>query len=867
MLLALGLLASLLGPALVPLADDVHPTLEQIFRPPRLLGVRPSELALSADGRFITYRWTAEDAVTPQLDLWLAPTDGRPARLLARAGEKVEVRWTLGGSLLLIARDGWISSVEASEALAALEAADLAEPAAEAVVAAAAAPAHAATQGAAAAQDETSSAGQDAGHADAATAPPPRPQLGRPLFEGAGLRDLELLEEAPAAVLVTGAEHRPWRLDLVSGERQPLAEGLTDRSAWFAVLEDAGLVALFARTPATATPSDGKAAPLAAADNATEATTGTTSHAAATDVAGGAHASGSGDTRRLHLVALDGAAPPRRLALTEGGRLSLSPDGRWALVTDFSPAVERQLVMADYLSEAVSTVPVRGSLAGDDAASVSLRLHDLQADAGFELPLDAEDTFHLRGTAWSPDGRWLLVDRLSNDWHVRQLLVVDPERRSSRLLFAERDEAWIGAPTSFAAWSDDGSSVLFTSEQSGFNHLYRAPLAGGVPEALTAGDWEVQQVHQLRDHDRLLLVAGAPGDPTVRQLLLVDLLSRQARRLTGSDGCAAGGPGRGAPDDPEAPRVSRDGSTLVYAWMTLGRPADYYALPLPTDLSQPPAAPTRLTHFDTAALDALQLVQPEIITYTHPDDGALVHAFLYRPEPFEPGQRYPLVVFVHGAGQLQNVTRSRTFYDADMLFQQRLARRGYAVLAPDFRHSAGYGRDFRAAVHGHLGGKDLDDVVAGVEHLVAQGLVDPARVGIYGGSYGGFLTLMALFTQPDVFAAGAALRSVTDWRTYSASYTNPRLGHPERDAENYRRSSPIDLVDGLADPLLLLHGLKDDNVFAQDSIRLMEALIQRGKDFDVMLYPSQGHGFTDPASWIDEYGRIERFFDRHLRGE
>jgi dipeptidyl aminopeptidase/acylaminoacyl peptidase len=138
-------------------------------------------------------------------------------------------------------------------------------------------------------------------------------------------------------------------------------------------------------------------------------------------------------------------------------------------------------------------------------------------------------------------------------------------------------------------------------------------------------------------------------------------------------------------------------------------------------------------------------------------------------------------------------------------------------------------------------------------------------VGVYGGSYGGFLTLMCLARYPDEFSAGAALRSVTDWRTYHAGYTNPRLGHPEHDAENYARSSPIDLIADIQDPVLMLHGLKDSNVFAQDSIRFIEELIQLGKEFDAMLYPSQGHGFTDPASWIDEYGRIERFMDRHVR--
>jgi dipeptidyl aminopeptidase/acylaminoacyl peptidase len=211
------------------------------------------------------------------------------------------------------------------------------------------------------------------------------------------------------------------------------------------------------------------------------------------------------------------------------------------------------------------------------------------------------------------------------------------------------------------------------------------------------------------------------------------------------------------------------------------------------------------------------------------------------------------------------VTKSLTAYEPNYLFHHRLARRGYVVLDPDYRHSQGYGRKFRTDVYGYLGGKDLDDVVAGIDYLRDRGGIDPQRVGIYGGSYGGFLTLMALFTKSDRFAAGCALRSVTDWRTYNAWYTNPRLGDPTRDVSNYVRSSPIDHAKGLSKPLLLIHGLKDSNVFAQDTIRLVETLIELQKDdFEMMLYPSQDHGFSDADSWFDEYRRIERFFDRHL---
>jgi dipeptidyl aminopeptidase/acylaminoacyl peptidase len=332
-------------------------------------------------------------------------------------------------------------------------------------------------------------------------------------------------------------------------------------------------------------------------------------------------------------------------------------------------------------------------------------------------------------------------------------------------------------------------------------------------------------------------------DPAEQELELLDLGSGERHELPSPAGCVT------------RSVASRDGSRVAFLHEQLGVPSDVWSV-----ATAPESAPVQLSESVPEAYRALALPPPEVVEFKNPQDGTRLRALLYRPEPADPrrstgpSRRVPAVVFVHGAGYLQNVTRSMTEYPVNMLFHHRLARLGFAVLDVDYRHSAGYGRKFRTDVYGFMGGKDLDDELAGVDYLASLGFVDVSRVGIYGGSYGGFMTLMALFTKPDVFACGAALRSVTDWRTYNSWYTNARLGDPKKDAENYRRSSPIDHAEGLKKPLLLLHGIKDSNVFAQDTIRLIEKLIQLGKEFDAMLYPSQDHTFTDPESWIDEYG-------------
>jgi dipeptidyl aminopeptidase/acylaminoacyl peptidase len=227
----------------------------------------------------------------------------------------------------------------------------------------------------------------------------------------------------------------------------------------------------------------------------------------------------------------------------------------------------------------------------------------------------------------------------------------------------------------------------------------------------------------------------------------------------------------------------------------------------------------------------------------------------------------PAVIFVHGAGYLQEAHKywSSNYY-RENLFNNLLASRGYVVLSPDYRASAGYGRDWRTAIYRHMGGKDLEDVVDGARFLTQTEKIDPKRIGVYGGSYGGFITLMAMFTTPDVFAAGAAVRPVTDWSHYNDEYTSNILNLPQNDLEAYRRSSPIYFADGLKGRLLILHGMVDTNVFFQDTVRLVQRLIElRKENWSVEPYPVENHAFTEETSWADEYRRILSLFEETLR--
>jgi dipeptidyl aminopeptidase/acylaminoacyl peptidase len=237
---------------------------------------------------------------------------------------------------------------------------------------------------------------------------------------------------------------------------------------------------------------------------------------------------------------------------------------------------------------------------------------------------------------------------------------------------------------------------------------------------------------------------------------------------------------------------------------------------------------------------------------------------VYKPDSIKSNNA--AVLFVHGAGYLQNAHKFWSNYYREYMFHNLLVANGYTVLDVDYRGSDGYGREYRTAIYRHMGGKDLQDYIDVKKFAIDSLGIEEQRVGIYGGSYGGFITLMALLTEPKAFACGAALRSVTDWAHYNHEYTSNILNYPETDSVAYRRSSPIYFAENLEKPLLMLHGMVDDNVQFQDVVRLSQRFIELGKkDWDLAVFPVEAHGFKKASSWTDEYRRIFELFETHLK--
>ncbi|HUP03263.1 MAG TPA: alpha/beta fold hydrolase, partial [Bryobacteraceae bacterium] len=352
-------------------------------------------------------------------------------------------------------------------------------------------------------------------------------------------------------------------------------------------------------------------------------------------------------------------------------------------------------------------------------------------------------------------------------------------------------------------------------------------------------------VNQSADESKFYLTANYDG-PYENHLYEMNAEGGPLTRLTKA-------PGR------HEATVSPDGRWIADVYSYTNKPPELYV-----QENRPMAEARKLTNspapefFDYAWQDA------PIMQFTA-RDGAKVSARVYKPANFARGG--PAVIFIHGAGYLQNVDRGWSLhYYREYMFQHVLMDRGFLVIDADYRGSAGYGRDWRAAIYEHMGGKDLDDVVDAAKYAVTEYGADPKKIGLYGGSYGGFLTLMGMFTQPDVFAAGAALRPVSDWALYNHGYTSDILNLPQTDAEAYRKSSPIYFAEGLKGALLICHGMVDTNVEFVDTVRLVQRLIELHKNnWQLAVYPVENHTFVEASSWTDEYKRILKLFEDNLK--
>jgi len=519
--------------------------------------------------------------------------------------------------------------------------------------------------------------------------------------------------------------------------------------------------------------------------------------------------------------------------------LDLTAHTMYALPTDTLPGIDEDPLKSVREENAKARPPASAATANAPAAAGGE--HKVR---GVWLVSDEPDSIN-GGVIWSADGGSAGIEMFSIDHKDRWLASVDfahhvliPQHRLT-------DAAWINESFNDFGWLNDNRTLWYQSEESGYAHLYtKAP--NGAPRALTRGQFEVS-APQLSADGRWFYVLSNATAPYSFDAYRVPSAGGTLARLTRLEGV-------------EKAELDRTGKQLLLTHST-----PYLRSQIAVAKADGSGTVHELTDTRTAEYKSMTWIEPEIVKIPSTHVGGVIYGKLYR-EPGSNAAKKPAVLFIHGAGYLQDVHLHYSYYFREQMFNNWLAHRGYVVLDLDYRASAGYGRDWRTAIYRQMGHPELEDLLDGKKWLVEQADADAKRFGVYGGSYGGFMTLMALFRAPGEFAAGAALRPVTDWMQYDHDYTSGILNEPQVDPIAYARSSPIEFAAGLSDALLICHGVIDDNVLFEDSMRLYERLIELHKDnFSISPYPLDRHGFTNADSWLDEYKRISSLFDAHLK--
>ena len=556
--------------------------------------------------------------------------------------------------------------------------------------------------------------------------------------------------------------------------------------------------------------------------------------------------------------------------------ISLSPDEKYVVFLTFEREKEgKQVEMPEYVTESgfTSVNKIRKKV-GYPSGAMKAGIYNLGSDSvsscdlsglpGIgEFPVFGEKQtwetkkektrkVYLSPPVWSPDGKYALINIRSADNKDRWITLLDPGASSLNSLDRQHDEAWIGGPgigeytdPGTLGWYAGGTNIFFQSEETGYSHLYMLNTETGNKKQLTAGRFEIYDPFLSNDKKTFYFISNEE-DPRVRNFYRMPADGGIRTRMTAMTGN-------------NEVSLSPDEKYMVIRYSSANEPWELYFKKTGSDK---PAV--QITHSTTEEFNAYNWRIPEYIHFKA-SDGTMVPARLYLPDPKV--SKGAAVIFVHGAGYLQNAHKWWSHYYREYMFHNFLVDNGYTVLDADYRGSAGYGRDWRTAIYRHMGGKDLSDHIDGAAFLVREYGINKERVGIYGGSYGGFITLMAQFTSPGTFKAGAALRSVTDWAHYNHGYTSNILNTPFTDSLAYRRSSPIYFAEGLRGHLLMCHGMIDDNVHFQDIVRLTQRLIElRKDDWELAVYPLESHAFSEWTSWLDEYRRVYKLFDRTIGG-
>lgn len=518
------------------------------------------------------------------------------------------------------------------------------------------------------------------------------------------------------------------------------------------------------------------------------------------------------------------------------------PNSRYIAYLQFDESPVPEYPMVDWMSVHPELTLMNYPKAGDPNPNVRLGVLPIEdRPETVWMETGSGDDHYLPRVYWLPEGDRLGFMRLNRLQQHLEFLIGDITDGSSDLILEEKDPYWINIEDQFHFF-DSGDRFLWGSERSGYRHLYLYQNDGDLIRQITSGDWVVKNLVGVDEERERIYFTGNRDNVKEWHLYSIGIDGEDLTRLS-----------------------TRSGTHDPY----LAESGDYYY-----DKYSDNITPTRISlHSETGeqlrylekndqtGIEKYNLQMPEYSTFTD-DSGRTFYTSLLKPADFDPKEKYPVLIYVYGGPHAQVVERD--FGRKRHIWHQMLARRGYLIFSMDNRGSYGRGHHWEQQIYKQMGELELRDQLKGMEYLKSLPYVDSERIGIWGWSYGGYMTLYAL-TKSDAFRAGISVAPVTDWHFYDTIYTERYMSLPRLNQEGYRTSAPVNYASGLHGELLLVHGTGDDNVHLQNSIQMVDALVDAGKQFDFMVYPQQKHGIGATEDKIHLYEKMTEFLEKNLK--
>ncbi|HEX6590246.1 MAG TPA: DPP IV N-terminal domain-containing protein [Longimicrobiales bacterium] len=520
-----------------------------------------------------------------------------------------------------------------------------------------------------------------------------------------------------------------------------------------------------------------------------------------------------------------------------------SPDGTRIAFWQFDQSAVRAFPILDYMELYADPMELRYPKPGTPNSRVRLGVIDLAGGAISWLDAGDGDWEYIVRMDWDPAADRIIYQRMPRRQNRIDVMAADPSTGRSRVLFSDADSAWVDVDDDMT-WINDGREFVWSSERDGYNHLYVHDRNGRVVRQVTRGAWDVTAFHGLSSDGDWIYFSATEQGPLERHLYRVRVDGTRMERLT---------------DEPGTHQIQMSPGATHYV--------DVYST-----ASEPPV--TRLHRADgtlvrvledndelRATLAATGTTEPEFFEF-ETSDGVSLNGWMIRPPNFDPARRYPVLMYVYGG------PGSQTVVDAWMgqryLWHQMLAQQGYIVASVDNRGTGARGRDFRKVVYQDLGNWESHDQIEAANYLAGLPYVDGDRIGIWGWSYGGYMTALTMMRGGERFAAGISVAPVTDWRLYDTVYTERFMRTPQENPDGYERSAPINHAEGLTGEMLLIHGTGDDNVHWQQTVQLVDALIAADKDFGFMVYPNRNHSIAGGNTRVHLYDLMTDWVHEHL---